>query len=332
MSTANVWEKIRSRELGRYYHPQRLPLELWYQCPIRKCEVNLRFECWYRSSNEIVAALKYANNNHANGVRITRLNISDNIPDFQYTKMDGRPLQFAFNSDYHAVQYEDLTPVTDGEITDNVHIVTYQNLKYVHKFMWRHSYQECFEKEVERYSQLRECDGVLQLKAVVIRNGVVQGLLIPYIDGEDLWTAARTSELQLLETTYRIIEIAAGLENIMFYHEDLKCQNIMRRRSDGALYFVDFAGGLTEGFYREESINELADGNVNSKEGMYILGKTLWQLWMKEHPKFGDQLAEQVTEPARSIIHDCLQFKVDTIEKLRIKYCISSQECETSRE
>src|SRR5579862_2914876 len=118
-------------------------------------------------------------------------------------------------------------PVADGEITNNVHIVTYQNIRYVYKFMWRQSYQESFEKEVERYIRLRECDGVLQLKAVVIRNGVVQGLLIPYIDGEDLWTAARTSEPELLSITYRIIGIAAGLENVGFYHEDLKCQNIV---------------------------------------------------------------------------------------------------------
>jgi tRNA A-37 threonylcarbamoyl transferase component Bud32 len=322
MTTASVWDDIRSWELGRYHHPQKLPLEVWYQCPLRKCEVNLVFECWYQSSNEIVAALKYAYNNHANGVRITRLNISDDFKDFQYTKIDGRPLQFAFNSDYHAVQYEDLTPIADGEITNNVHIVTYQNIQYVHKFMWRQSYQASFEKEVERYIRLRECDGVLQLKAVVIRNGVVQGLLIPYIEGEDLWAAAITSESELLNTTYRIIQIAAGLENAGFYHEDLKCQNIVRRRSDGGLYFIDFAGGLTDGFYREESINELADGNVNATEGMYVLGKTLWQLWTKKHPKAEDQLAEQVPEPACSIIYDCVEYNVDTIDKLRRKYCI----------
>src|SRR5436305_7641594 len=66
------------------------------------------------------------------------------------------------------------------EITNNLHIVTYQNIQYVHKFMWRESYQESFEREVQRYIRLKERDGVLQLKAVVKRNGVVQGLLIPY--------------------------------------------------------------------------------------------------------------------------------------------------------
>ena len=146
----SVWDHIRSSELGRYHHPQILPLELWYRCPLRKCEVNLRFECWYQSTNEIVAALKYAYMNDANGVRITRLDISE---DFQYSKIEGRPLQFAF--DYPAVQFEDLTPVAHGEITNNLHIVTYQNIQYVHKFMSRQSYQESFEKEVERYIRLK---------------------------------------------------------------------------------------------------------------------------------------------------------------------------------
>lgn len=55
-----------------------------------------------------------------------------------------------------------------------------------------------------------------------------------------------------MKVTYRIIEIAAGLEKVGYYDEDLKCQNIIRRRSDGALFFIDFGGGLTDGFYREE--------------------------------------------------------------------------------
>jgi hypothetical protein len=89
------------------------------------------------------------------------------------------------------------------------------------------------------------------------------------------------------------------------------------------LYFVDLAGGLTDGFYREEAFDDLFDGNVNAKEGMYILGKTLWQLWTKEHRRAEDRLEEPAAEPARSIIHDCVNHEVDTIEKLRIKYCIS---------
>jgi len=46
-------------------------------------------------------------------------------------------------------------------------MLKYQNVRYVRKFLWRHSYQECFEKEVEQYTRLRDCDGVLELKAAV---------------------------------------------------------------------------------------------------------------------------------------------------------------------
>src|SRR5436190_13012028 len=108
--------------------------------------------------------------------------------------------------------------------------------------MWRKSYQEHFEKEVSRYKELKGCDGVLPLEAVVKRDGVVQGLLIPYVEGDNLWDATIRPECELLDTTYRIIEIAAGLERVGYYDEDLKCQNIVRRRSDGALFFIDFEG------------------------------------------------------------------------------------------
>lgn len=250
------------------------------RCPVRKCEVNLRFECWDPISSEIVAALKYALKNDVNGVKITK-NDADgvkSITGLQFSKMKGKPLQFAFNSDYHAVQYDDLTHFANGKIVGNVHIVPYQNSQYVHKFVWPRSYQQHFEREAERYCRLKECDGILPLRAVVKRDGVVQGLLITYIDGKNLWTAEIKSDPELLKITYRIIEIASSLESVGFYHEDLKCQNIVRRRSDGALYFVDLVGGLTDGFYREEAFDDLFDGNVTAKEGMYILGKTLWQL------------------------------------------------------
>src|SRR5208282_1340605 len=156
---------------------------------------------------------------------------------------------------------------------------------------------------------------------VVKCKGVVQGLLIPYIEGDNLWEARIRSEAELVGMTYRIIEIAAGLEKVGYYDEDLKCQNIVRRRSDGALFFIDFAGGLTEGFYREKSFDDLVMGKINGKDAIYILGKTLWQLWTLEHPREEDKLPDRIPEAARKIIYDCcIATTHNTIEELGRKH------------
>ena len=98
-------------------------------------------------------------------------------------------------------------------------------------------------------------------------------LLISYVEGNNLWDEAIKSESELLDITYRIIEIAAGLEKVGYYNEDLKCQNIVRRRSDGALFCIDFAGGLTDGFFPEESLHDIMAEKMDPKDGIYILGK-----------------------------------------------------------
>ena len=128
---------------------------------------------------------------------------------------------------------------------------------------------------------------------------------------------------ELLHVTDHIIEIARDLENARVYHEDLKCQNIIRRKSDGSLFFVDFGGGITKGFYREEAWDNLMDGKIHPREALYILGKTLWQLWMAKHPQLSDQLsAVDIPEMVRSIIVDSIDGGVNTMDELFRKHVI----------
>jgi hypothetical protein len=169
--------------------------------------------------------------------------------------------------------------------------------------MWYGSLQSSFEREFQRYLDFRGCEGVPSLVAVVKRDGMIRGLLLSYIDGENLSQAKITSEAELHGLTYRIISVATQLEKIGYYNEDLKCNNIMRQRSDGAIYFIDFAGGLTEGFYPEESEYDLCCGKVDPKDALYILGKTLWQLWINDIPT--NVLPDGIPDPPRSIIYDC---------------------------
>lgn len=59
---------------------------------------------------------------------------------------------------------------------------------------------------------------------------------------------------------------------------------------------------------------------VIPKEAIYILGKIVWQLWTGQHPRPSDQLPADMAEPARSIINDCIEYRVESIEGLRRKY------------
>ena len=56
------------------------------------------------------------------------------------------------------------------------------------------------------------------------------------------------------------------------------CQNIIRRASDSEIYFIDCAGAFIEGFYSLEFVNNLVDGKMDARGGIYILGKTLCAL------------------------------------------------------
>ena len=265
---------------------------------------------------QIVEAMRHAHEHGTFGLKITE-DSDSNGRAWQYAGTAGRPIAYAFNCDFRAIDYEDLSAIASGKLTSKVEVVLFQNTKYVHKFMTSDD-QESFETEAMIYLQLRGCDGVLELEAVVRRNGYVQGLLIPYVEGDNLCDVSIKREAERLQVTYRIMEIAAGLEKKGYYHQDLKCQNIVQRKSDGALYFIDWAQGITQGFYPPDSRDDLDDGIVEPKAGLFILGKTLLQLWTSSHPTSVDLFA--IPEPARSIINDCVTNKVGTINELYKKY------------
>lgn len=310
-----------SLQRSRYQHPGGFPIELWYECSFRNCEVYMIFEYQYLYQGEIIRAMKYAIEQDVNGVRIMRSKHPQDPLETYISVCNAKPCQYRFNSDYRSVDYLDPTPIENGIITENIHRVAFEKADYIHKFMCWKSDQGSFEREVRNYIKLKGCDGVAALRAVVKREGVIQGLLIPYIDGDNLWDAVIESEAEPLDITYRIIQIAAGLEKVGYYNEDLKCQNIVRRRSDNALFFIDFAGGLTDGFFRKASLHNLMTEKMDAKDGLFTLGKMLWQLWTKDHPAAENELPKNIPEPARSIIYDCcVESMFSNIDELQSDY------------
>jgi hypothetical protein len=124
----------------------------------------------------------------------------------------------------------------------------------------------------------------------------------------------------LKDITRRIIEVAIKLEAQLFYHNDLKCQNIVRRHCDGEIFFIDLGPGMTEPMYRQNRGAVIRRHGANAKDGMYILGKTLWQLWCRDSPTEEDQSERVAYLPVRQIIADCLTERFEMMSELHGKH------------
>jgi predicted Ser/Thr protein kinase len=307
--------------LGQYNYPSdKHSVEFWYNCKVRDCEVYLYFDHSLQSRFDIPPALNFASEQNAKGVVITR-KADTQRPRVQCRVCDFKPYRPQFNSDVSpVVKYEELS--VSSKLASNVEIVTFEGELYAHKFMTTDSSQYEFEAEVERYQSLKDCPGVPEFKGVVQAGGILQGFLISYIDGNDLWTIVQTAigEDVLKDITRRIIEVAVKLETRLFYHQDLKCQNIVRRNCDGEIFFIDLGPGTTERMYRQKRGVVIRRYGANAKDGMYILGKTLWQLWCSDSPTEEDQLERVAYLPVRQIIADCLMERFETMSELYSKH------------
>lgn len=206
----------------------------------------------------------------------------------------------------------------------NIKVVSFKGEQFVYKFMIKKDFQNTFETEVWNYRRLAGVAGVPVLRAVVKKEGLIQGILITHIEGPDLWQAVAdnvfTDESALLDITYKIIRIAANLETHNFYHEDLKCSNIIWNRSTGDIYFIDLAGGLTSGMYREERSSSIAFNGPNACDALFTLGRTLWELWAGRSPWESAPLDEVSNGTVREIIKECEEGLVGSIAELSKKF------------
>jgi len=317
-------------EIGRHDWPTPGYFGCWYTCPTRKVTVYLEFWDSFEDQCDITRALKIACQLNALGLIITRKpprslnpqnggNISRHL---DYKECPFKPFQPQFNSTFHAVDHDDL--IIERHITDSVAIVSFENERFIYKFMTDSCFQRSFETEERNYLALAGVSGISGLRAVVRKAGVVQGLLTSYIEGKDLWSVAQNSdnieESELFDITNRIVQLASVLEEQNFYHEDLKCSNVIRRDSDGELFFVDLGGGKTRGMYRPDRETHIILYGCDAVDALFTLGRTLWSLWMGTHPSSSVKVDGIRNKMVRDIITDCEEGNVETIIALRRKY------------
>lgn len=325
--------QITLRSVGRYDYPDKRRFDLWYRCPKRSCTVYLAFEDGWKSEEEVRHALNAAIEKDICAIKVTRIypeSIKGNKHQFrhageslEFSECQFKPYQPHFNSDFVAVDYEELTHVK--ELKSNVMVVSFDGEEFAYKFMTPKCYQNSFETEVANYKKLEGVEGIPRLKAIVRKAGLIQGLLMSYIEGIDLWSAVQNGAMRneeiLFDITYRIIRVAANLEQHKFYHVDLKCSNIVRRDTDGEIYFIDFGGGWTDGMYREERFQHVSRNGPDTRDALFTLGRTIWELWTGDHP-FKDAPLDRVkNDTVCNIIRDCDEGNVDNIAHLYSLYC-----------
>lgn len=308
-----------SDEISRYCHTGDVRAEYWYNCVVRGCTVYLVFTPAPKSRLSIKEALHFALDNDALGVEITWEN-GDQNKDAQRKVCPPRPLQEgAFRAEYRTIDYGQLTFVK--ELSINVHLVEYKGVKYAYKFIEFWGFQDDFEREFSNYVKIRGCEGVPELVAVVRKDGLIRGLLITYFEGQVLCEKPAPRH-ELPKIVDRIITIAESLEEVGFYHTELKGRKIIRRESDGQIFFIDFAPDFTPGFtnvWRDESTRlKCLQGKAEGYDMLYILGKTIWELWIENYPIHHMEI---IPEPFQSLVKDCcIKRPFNSIKELRCAY------------
>ena len=235
---------------GSYQYPQNGPNELWYKCAIRKCVVYLWFNKPCMTQDTIREAMRYALDQGLEAIKVQQPTRTRWETKYEPCSPKSIDASSRFNVEYHTiVDFSELTFVST--ITPNVDVVEFKGVKYIYKYMRPGNIQFSWEREFHYYSKIQPCQNLPSLIAVVGRDEMMRGLLLSFIDGQNLGDLDIKSDNERLDITYRIISVAVDLEKVGYYHGDLKCGNILRCKEDGAIYFIDFGGGAAEGFYPE---------------------------------------------------------------------------------
>jgi hypothetical protein len=201
-------------------------------------------------------------------------------------------------------------------LTHDVEVVQYKGTQYVHKFMGYPSQPSSYETEIKHHQLVSGSRFLPQLFNVVTHEGQNRGLLLEFIDGENLCDLATSlNHSQLYRITASILEALEDFESRGYYPQDLKGANMVWRESDRTVFIVDLGEGFTDRMHMKKAWHTSAmEGSILPRHMLYTLGRTLWELWIDDVPPLDELEEAPATLPAlvRELIDECCtgtQFK-----------------------
>lgn len=209
-------------------------------------------------------------------------------------------------------------------LTRSVEIVQYNGMHYIHKYMNYLSQPSSFEYEILHHQRVCGTSFVPRLCNVVTSHGKNRGLLLEFIDGDNLSELSGIVDRSTLYSiTATILEAITDLEMRGYYPQDLKCANVVMRHSDKSLFVVDLGDGFSEGMHLQESVQAFGKGSIVAKHMLYTLGRTIWELWIDDVPPDDETKEAPNTLPPliRTIINDCCRgVRFKTISEAKEAY------------
>lgn len=155
---------------------------------------------------------------------------------------------------------------------------------------------ELFKQEAQRLEQLSEHPQIPRLLAYFQDNNHLY-LIQEFIDGENLLAELKQqgnfSEEKIRELLLDLLPILEVVHQVQVIHRDIKPENIMRRRSDGKLFLIDFgaskqlqgtASGTQIGTFGYTALEQMEDGQSCPASDLYGVGVTCFHLFTGIHP------------------------------------------------